>query len=268
MLLGRVLIYCLMHRIRITEMIHPLQLHNTAWWDGKVMLFVYGNRLLATAGPSKSGFCLGTADKSDESRLAVACWFWQIGYIQSSYSAAFYRYVTTVRTRESTYKTSGSQRTQRAFWSPKSNPPHPSSSCLSFSWTAPILLSPLSRSISPVASISSLPILSSPPFWPHSLAPHPISSSPYLIHATPPSCFSFCLVLWVSESAISLPEPQLRPQTSHFWSVYSIIHFGLIPPPAQTATPPETHSRNAIDRTDKKNFSFPSSSSSNSSPSH
>lgn len=82
-----------------------------------------------------------------------------------------------------------------------------------------------------------------------SLLSFPASPPFSYLGVTPLPLFSLSLIIWSSSQQSLLQNPSLHPQTSHSPSVYSLIQPWLTPPPAQTATPPETHSRNVIDRT-------------------
>lgn len=195
---------------------------------------------------SEAAFSLCTGD---ESAGCEARWFWLMEYIQSNYSAVFSSYVTTIGTR----------------WRTNTKPQDPGEPKEPFGLVPhPLLLLHIPHPPPvfhwffffldchpPLSSVSSPPfliILSFPLFLLSFLASPCSPPFPYLLLATPLPLFSFSLVIRAPKSTISPPEPQRLPQTL-FCLFY---HSGwLTPPPAQTATPPETHTRNVIDRTDK-----------------
>ncbi len=180
-------------------------------------------------------FSLCTADGSAGREV---CWFWQTEYIQSNYSAVFSSYVTTIGTRGRTNMKPQDPGEPKEPFGLVPHPflllhiPHPPPVflCVSFSWTTPLLLSPLflfllffhpPRPSSPLASSCS------PPF-------------PYLIPTTPLPLFSLRLIIWAPKSAISLQQPQLLPQTSLSCSVYSIIQ-AIWPLPLCRQPRPQRH---------------------------
>lgn len=186
-------------------------------------------------------FSVRTADESAGSEL---CWFWQTEYIQYNRSAVFSSYVTSVSSRGRTNikpQDPGEPKEPFSLVRPPPSPPPPVFFWVSFSWTTPILLSlpspyysftPPSSSLAYILSLSSLSL----------------SSLCYL----PSLFFSLSLIMRPPKSAISFPEHHLLPQNSHSRSVYSIIPACLTPPPCTDGhAPPETHTTNVIDRTDR-----------------
>lgn len=189
---------------------------------------------------------------ADESAGCEPCCFWHTEYIQSNYPAAFFSYVTTIRTRRIKNIKPQDPGEPKEPFGLVPHPlllllllllhiPHPPPVFLwvSFSWSTFSLLFPLS----PFPYYSFLPPLSllsflaySPPF-------------PYLLLATP--LFSLSLIIWSHKVSI------LSPRTLDFTPILPLLfclfyHSAwLTPPPAHTATLPETHTRNVIDRTDK-----------------